>query len=62
MKLINLEHIMPNRIERTANSPASKAAVNAKQSHGNDEYVVKKVAQAKAFIEKTGLPQLIKKH
>ncbi|SDE17882.1 hypothetical protein [Pedobacter soli] len=56
MKLINLEHIMPNGMERTANSPASKAAVNAKQSHGNDEYVVKKVAQAKAFIEKTGLP------
>lgn len=36
--------------------------VNVKLSHANDEYVVKKVAQAKAFIEKTGLPQLIKNH
>lgn len=53
---------MPNRATRVEDNSNRKGAVNARQSHANDEYVVKKVAQAKAFIEKTGLPQLIKKH
>lgn len=32
------------------------AAKAVKKSYANDPYVVKKVEQAKAFIEKTGLP------
>jgi hypothetical protein len=41
-------------------SDGTIATVEGNRSHANDPYVVKKVEQAKAFINKVGLPKTTK--
>jgi len=49
---------MPTTKRTTANSHGRNATgVVDKRSHANDAYVLKKVEQAKEFINKAGVPK-----